>query len=270
MRIALLTLEAGANARAVRRFLAAHKGNVALVGLSNPYRAASGGAVGQTIRRVRRSGPRVLPYLVLNFVLPRLVAKLRRPAPGDIDRTPLAAAAAARGIPSVTIEDVNGEAFHAALAASGAELILTFHFDQILSAETIAAVPHGGINVHPSLLPLHRGPTPTIHALLDDPVRLGVSVHRLVPKIDAGALLAQSAMADEPGLTALGAAARLHEAALPLLDRVLAEIEAGTAVDTPFEALPYRRSPTPDQYAALARKGRSAAGWRDLRAALGR
>ena len=268
MRIALLTLEAGANARAVRRFLAAHAAEIALVGLSNPYRAASGGAVGQTIRRVRRSGPRVLPYLVLNFVLPRLVARLRRPAPGDIDRTPLAAACAGRGIPAVTVEDVNGEAFRAALAASGAELIVTFHFDQILSAETIAAVPRGGINVHPSLLPLHRGPTPTIHALLDDPVRLGVSIHRLVPKIDAGALLAQAAMADEPGLTALRAAARLHEAALPLLDRILPEIEAGTAIETPFEPSPYLRSPTPDRLAALARKGRSAAGWSDLMAAL--
>jgi methionyl-tRNA formyltransferase len=267
MRIALLTLEALANARAVRRYVAAHAGEIALVGLSDPYRPQAGGAIGQTWRRLRQSGPRILPYLALNFALPGLVASLRRPAKADVDRTPLSRACAARGIEAVQVRDVNGAAFLAALAASGAELIVSFHFDQILSAGTIAAVPRGGINVHAGLLPHHRGPTPTIHALLDEPVRLGVSIHRLVPRIDAGALLAQAEIADEPGLTALGAAARLHEAALPLLDRLLPEIAAGTATETLLPTLPYRGFPTRAELAALARKGRKAAGLADLLAA---
>lgn len=264
MRIALLTLEAHANARAVRRFLAARASEIVLVGLSDPYRPQAGGALGQTMRRLRRSGPRILPYLALNFALPGLLAALRRPGPGDVDRLPLARACRARGIAALTVRDVNGEAFRTALAASGADLIVSFHFDQILAAETIAGVPLGGINVHAGLLPLHRGPVPTIHALLDDPVRLGVSIHRLVPQIDAGALLAQAGIADEPGLTALGAAARLHEAALPLLDRVLGEIAAGTAAETKLPVLPYREFPSAAEMAALRRRGRRAAGAADL------
>lgn len=264
MRIALLTLEAQANARAVRRFLAAHADEIVLVGLSDPYRAQAGGALGQTWRHLRRSGPRILPYLALNFALPGLVAILRRAGPEDIDRTPLARACRARAIAAVPVRDVNGEAFRDALAASGADLIVSFHFDQILTAETIAAAPLGGMNVHAGLLPLHRGPVPTIHALLDDPVRLGVSIHRLVPQIDAGSLLAQAEIADEPGLTALGAAARLHEAALPLLDRVLGEIAAGTATETALPVLPYRGFPSAAEMAALRRRGRRAAGIADL------
>jgi methionyl-tRNA formyltransferase len=128
-------------------------------------------------------------------------------------------------------------------------------------------VAAGGINVHPGLLPKHRGPVPTIHALLDDPVELGVSIHRLVPQIDAGALLAQVSMPDTPGLSALEAAARLHEEALPALDRVIADIAAGQAVEQPLPTLPYRGFPTPDELRRLARKGRSGAGWRDLVAA---
>ena len=265
MRIALLTLESQANARAVRRFVAAHANDIALVGLSDPYRPEAGGATGQTWRRLRRSGPRILPYLALNFALPGVVAALRRPRPGDVDRTPLARACEARSIDVAHVRDVNGEAFRAMLAASGAELIVSYHFDQILRAETIAAVPRGGINVHVGLLPQHRGPVPTIHALLDEPVRLGVSIHRLVPQIDAGALLAQAEMTDEPGLTALGAAARLHEAALPLLDDLLPRIAAGSAVETPLPTLPYRPFPSRAEMAALRRKGRSAAGLADLR-----
>ena len=264
MRIALLTLEAGANARAVRRFVAAHAGEIALVGLSDPYRPQAGGAIGQTWRRLRQSGPRILPYLALNFALPGLVTTLRRPKVEDVDRAPLARACAARGIATATVRDVNGDAFRDALAASGTELIVSFHFDQILTADTIAAVKRGGINVHAGLLPLHRGPTPTIHALLDDPIRLGVTIHRLAPRIDAGAMLAQAEMADEPGLTALGAAIRLHEAALPLLDRVLSDIASGTEVETPLPTLPYRAFPTDTELRALGRKGRRAASLADL------
>jgi methionyl-tRNA formyltransferase len=265
MRIALLTLEAQANARAVRRFVDSHGDALAVVGLSNPYRPAAGGAFGQFARHLRTSGAGFVPYLALNFALPGLLDHVRRTGRGGVDGTPLAAACRARGISTTTIDDVNGEVFLSTLRGSGADLILTFHFDQILSAGTIAAARLGGINVHAGLLPLHRGPVPTLHALLDDPVRLGVTIHRLAPRIDAGAILAQLEMADEPGLTALGAAQRLHEAALPLLDRLLPAIADGQ--DLPEKnppPLPYRGFPTAEELARLRRKGRRAAALSDL------
>lgn len=267
MRIALLTLEATAASRAVRRFVAAGADRIVLVGLSDPYRAAAGGAVGQLARRLRRSGPRLLPYLALNFAAPRLAGLARRPAADDAVASPLPATCRRLGIRSVLVDDVNGPRFAEALAASRADLLVTFHFDQILSAATLAVPPRGGINVHAGLLPDHRGPVPTIHALLDRPVRLGVSVHRLATRIDAGALLAQAEIADEPGLSAIAAAGRLHEAALPLLDGVLAAIEAGRAPERELPVLPYRPFPTPSELRDLARRGRSVAGWRDLKEA---
>lgn len=269
MRIALLTLEALANARAVRRFVASRPGEIALVGLSDPFRAEAGGSLGQTWKRVRQSGPGILPYLFLNFSLPRLVGSLRSvPASAPPERVPLSSACHRRGIPCETVRDVNGAAFREALAACGADLILTFHFDQILSAATIASTRLGGINVHPSLLPQHRGPTPTIHMLNDDPVTLAVSIHRLAPKIDAGGLLAQARIPDRPGLSALEAADLLHEAALPLLDTVLADLAAGTATERTLPVLPYEGFPTPAELGRLRRRGRAAAGWRDVKAAL--
>ena len=267
MRLAVLTLEATVNARAVRRFVARHAADIALVGLSDPFRPETGGAIRQTWRRVRQSGPSLLPYLTVNFVLPRLLSVF---APATIDATPLARACPTRGIPVVAVADVNADAFRERLSASGAELLVTFHFDQILTEATIAALPFGGINIHPSILPRHRGPTPTIHALLDDPVELGVTVHRLAPRIDAGAILAQARIADRPGLTAIGAARLAHDAALPLLDALLPAIAAGRAEAMQVPPLPYRGFPTPAELRALARKGRSAAGWSDVGDALGR
>jgi methionyl-tRNA formyltransferase len=265
MRIALLTLEGVAASRAVRRFIAGNAKRLAFVGLSDPFRAEAGGSLGQTVKRLRHSGPRIIPYLFLNFSAPRIAgAILPRVRHAEAEGMPIPSLCRNLGIPVADVPNVNAPAFRERLAASGAELILTFHFDQILSAETIASVSAGGINVHPGLLPLHRGPVPTIHALLDEPVALGVSIHRLVPKIDSGALLGQLALPDAPSLTALAAAARLHEAALPELDRVLADIAAGRAAEQPLPTLPYRGFPSPAEMRALSRKGRRAAGWGDL------
>ncbi len=268
MRIALLTLEGVAASRAVRRFIAADPSRLALVGLSDPFRREAGGALGQTLKRLRHSGPRIIPYLFLNFSAPRIAGAILPGAPtGDVERTPIPRLCRELGVPVTDVPDVNAPDFRTRLTDSGAELILTFHFDQILKAETIGCVAAGGINVHPGLLPRHRGPVPTIHALLDDPIELGVSIHRLVPKIDAGALLAQARMPDEPGLSALEAAARLHEVALPVLNGVLADIAAGRSVEQPLSTLPYRGFPAPDELRRLAGKGRAGAGWRDLAAA---
>jgi folate-dependent phosphoribosylglycinamide formyltransferase PurN len=270
MRIALFTLEALAAATAVRRFVARHADDIVLVGLSDPFRPAMGGSMGQTWRHLRRSGPRFLPYLTANFALPRLAGLIARalPASRDVTRVPLEQTCQRLGIPCMQVQDVNDAATHARLTASGAELIVSFHFDQIFTAASLDQVPLGGINVHAALLPLHRGPVPTIHALRDPKQRFGVTIHRLVPRIDAGALLAQTALDLPAGTTALAAAALLHEAALPLLDIVLAEIDAGCAVDHALPTLPYCGFPTPREMAEMAAAGHSAADWRDIKRAL--
>jgi len=180
----------------------------------------------------------------------------------------LAALCAGLGVPAEAVADMNAPAFRARLAESGAQAIVSFHCDQILAAETIAALPHGGINVHAGLLPDHRGPVPTLHALLGPAPRFGVTIHRLVPRIDAGALLAQAALDLPAGTSALAAARHLHAAAVPLLCDVLDRMEAGDLVERPVEPRPYCGFPTRGQMRALARAGRRAAGWADLLEAL--
>jgi hypothetical protein len=232
MRIALLTLPSVMSDAAALAFCAADSSRLALVGLSDPRRTSAGGAIGQLRRHLARSGPRILPYLALGFGLPGR----RR----DFSRI-----ADAAGAPLVTVADVNGPAMHAALRAARPDLIVTLHFDQILSAETIALAPHGGINLHPALLPRHRGPVPAFWALAEGEGHTGVSIHRLVPRIDAGAVLAQRPVVLPGGVSALEAARRLHLAGLPLLREVVASLAAGGDVPGVAAApLPY--SPFPD------------------------
>jgi len=148
LRIALFTLESLASHAAVRAFVEAHAAELVLIGRSKPHRTAAGGAFGQFWRHMRRSGLRFLPYLVVNFVLPALVARLRW-------RQGLADVARARGIALTEIEDVNGAACHAALQAARPDVILSFHFDQFFTGKCWHSAPMPCLWAFP--LPLLRG-----------------------------------------------------------------------------------------------------------------
>jgi methionyl-tRNA formyltransferase len=267
MRVALLTLEALASAAPVRRFVATHPDRVAFVALSDPYRPQQGGMLGQTWRLFRRSGLRLLPYLAVNFELPRLARWLPQ-RDTSAERTPMLALCARLGIPALTVADMNAPAFHDRLRASGADIVLAFHCDQILSAATINCLPHGGLNVHAGLLPDHRGPVPTIHALLADQPRFGVTIHRLVPRIDAGPVLAQVRLDLSPGTSALQAAIHAHEAAVPQIIDVLDALARGNVTEAAVDPRPYCGFPTRAQLRQLARMNRHAASWRDVGRAL--
>lgn len=274
-RIALFVLEALPNAHAVRRFVADHAPDIAFVGLSNAERPSSGGLTGQVRRRLARSGPGILPYLAVNFGLPDLLAPasgaLRRLTGhrGTAEATPLRSLCTHLGLPWLRIDDVNGPEVARAFDVHAPDLIVAFHFDQIFSAATLARAPLGGINVHPGLLPHHRGPVPTIHALAEEVPAFGVTIHRLAVAIDAGAILAQEASALPPTVTATAAAIRLHERGHVLLDRVLDDLAAGTLGEG-IVARPLPYCPFPDRalLARLARQGRKLVDGADLRAAL--
>lgn len=275
-RLALFALEALPNARAVRRFVADHAEQIAFVGLSDAERPSTGGLVGQVRRHLARSGPGFLPYLGVNFGLPDLLrplAPLTQRLVGSRDApeaTPLAALCRRLGIPTLAIDDVNGEAVARAFAAHAPDLIVTFHFDQILSESTLARARLGGINLHPSLLPHHRGPVPTIHALAEGEGAFGVTIHRLAVAIDAGAILAQEAVALPADTTATRAAVHLHEQGRLLIERVLDQVAAEGAVPPghTVPVLPYCGFPDRALLARMRREGKKLTDSRDLRDAL--
>lgn len=64
-------------------------------------------------------------------------------------------------------------------------------FGLIIPKEILNAFPKGIINVHPSLLPKYRGPTPVQTAILEGEKVTGVSIMKLDDKIDHGPILGQ-------------------------------------------------------------------------------
>jgi len=77
------------------------------------------------------------------------------------------------------------------VAASGAELGVVVAFGQLLPPELLAAVPHGFVNVHFSLLPRWRGAAPVERAVLAGDRETGVCIMALEAGLDTGPVFAR-------------------------------------------------------------------------------
>lgn len=69
------------------------------------------------------------------------------------------------------------------------DAIVVAAYGLILSDWTLSLPTHGVLNVHPSLLPRHRGPAPVANAILEGDVETGVTVMLVEPKVDSGPIL---------------------------------------------------------------------------------
>jgi methionyl-tRNA formyltransferase len=79
----------------------------------------------------------------------------------------------------------------AELAALQPDVGVVMAYGEILRHDVLNIPAAGYLNIHPSLLPRWRGPAPVVGAMLADDREVGVSVMRLVARMDAGPILAQ-------------------------------------------------------------------------------
>lgn len=145
--------------------------------------------------------------------------------------TPVAAAAAELGIPVLRPRTINDPDVVAEIRATGAAALAVVAFGQILRDEVLATWPC--INVHFSLLPAYRGAAPVERALMDGVEDTGVTIMRMEAGLDTGPMLAVERTAVGPADDAGSLIQRLSAVGGPLLTRVLGDIEAGRAVETP-------------------------------------
>lgn len=77
------------------------------------------------------------------------------------------------------------------LASLKPELIVVAAFGQILPREVLSLPKFGCLNIHPSLLPQHRGPSPVATSLLCGDLLTGVTIILMDEGLDSGPILAQ-------------------------------------------------------------------------------
>lgn len=71
------------------------------------------------------------------------------------------------------------------------DMIVLYAYGQILSKELLDIPKFGGINAHASLLPKYRGASPIQQALLESDKITGLSIMKMVEKMDAGPVYKQ-------------------------------------------------------------------------------
>jgi len=86
------------------------------------------------------------------------------------------------------------ERWAAMIAPLRPDLILTLGFNWVIPADVLAVPRLGAINFHDGLLPRYRGMNATGWALRNDESQVGLTIHRMTPRLDDGPILAQHAM----------------------------------------------------------------------------
>jgi len=146
----------------------------------------------------------------------QVVALVARPVPPPAGRiksppAPMRDLALERGVPILEPGDINAPASRQALAALDFQLLVACDYGQILSADTLAVAPLGGINLHASLLPKYRGAAPINWAVYHGDAETGVTVLHMTARLDSGPSLVQRRTPIGPDEDAVQLEKRLSE-----------------------------------------------------------
>ena len=105
------------------------------------------------------------------------------------------------------------EAFEAVLQRHleevDADLVALAGFMRVLTSGFVSRWAGRMLNVHPSLLPRHRGLDTHARALAAGDAEAGCTVHEVVPELDAGPILGQARVPVRPGDTPATLSARV-------------------------------------------------------------
>lgn len=143
----------------------------------------------------------ILERLLRDLPLPALVVTQPPRAQGRGQKlTPTAVEDLARrhGLPVLATENVSQESAVTQLRELKPDLILVAAFGQILRESVLSLPRLFCLNVHASLLPKYRGAGPAQWAIWKGETETGVTIQRMVKKLDAGDILLQKKIAIGP------------------------------------------------------------------------
>lgn len=143
----------------------------------------------------------------------------------------VAQTAAEYGIPVFAPDDINHPLWIERLKAMAPQVIFSFYYRQLIGSDILNIATFGAFNLHGSLLPKYRGRAPLNWALLNGETETGVTLHRMIVRADAGAIVAQQKVAIVPEDNALTLHQKLNEAAALLLKESLPALKEGKIVE---------------------------------------
>lgn len=134
-----------------------------------------------------------------------------------------------KGIKVLQPEKLDSE-FLYSLQSEVYSLFIVASYGKIIPQAILDIPTHGVLNVHPSLLPLYRGPSPIESVLLDGTMTTGVSIMKLDAQMDHGPILTQSAFIIHPESNAGTVEVECGQLGGELLTQVIPHYLEGTLI----------------------------------------
>lgn len=137
------------------------------------------------------------------------------------------------GLPVLQFERLSQPEAFRAVAELQPQAVVVAAFGQILRTELLQLPPLGCLNVHASLLPKYRGAAPIQWALAQGETETGITVQKMVARLDAGDILVQTRGEIGPDETAPQLAERLAALGGPAVHEALQRLEADPRAGLP-------------------------------------
>ena len=137
------------------------------------------------------------------------------------------------GLATLFADDFGEAELLSQVAAAAPDVIFSFYYRDLLPEAVLALAKRGAFNMHGSLLPHYRGRAPTNWAVLHGETESGATLHWMVAKPDAGAIVDQLPVPILPDDTARQVFDKVSVAAEIVLSRSLPAIRAGNAPRLP-------------------------------------
>ncbi len=177
----------------------------------------------------------VLDTLVEHDMVPSLIITAPDKPSGrglTLEASPVAVWAQAHNIECYKPTNLKTDEVVTKIAQAQADVAVVFAYGKIIPASILSLPKYGMVNIHPSLLPLHRGPAPVEGALLAGDNETGVSVMLLDDQMDHGPILVQEKVQIEATSTAHELLQNLVRRGAENLVKILPDFIAGTIKKT--------------------------------------
>jgi methionyl-tRNA formyltransferase len=155
-------------------------------------------------------------------------------------------------------EKPGGSEFLGQLRELAPDISVVVAYGHILPRDVVDLPARGTLNIHASLLPALRGAGPIQAAIREGHTQTGVSIMRMVPKLDAGPVILQLPTVVNEDETYGELALRLSELGAAALIESLALLELGKAREAPQDDSAATYAPKIDREATRVNWGRDA------------
>lgn len=136
-------------------------------------------------------------------------------------------------VPVIGSIDVNSPQTLAQIKVWQPDLVISIYFSQLIKRELINLPSRGTLNIHPALLPRHRGLFPYFWVLAAAETETGVTIHWVDEKFDTGDLLLQEKITVEPTDTIISLSYKSAVIGADMLVKAIRLIAAGNPPHLP-------------------------------------